>query len=258
MLRAFTNGEEGEAAAIEQLIDERLMIQEAQRRGIGVSEAEVDAQVEARARGAGMTGSQFRQVMRQSGFDPETFEEFLVARIAWQRIVQARFRATVSVSEQDVAAALDTREVTGEEQTATEYMLQQIIFVIPSGAAAGTQAQRQREAVAFRDAFQSCDHSIQQAGGAVGIVVKPPVRREESQLTQEMREVLAAMNAGGITGPDRIAEGLQLIAICAKNEIAGQTEATTQVREEIANERGELLARRYLRDLRSDAVIEYR
>jgi peptidyl-prolyl cis-trans isomerase SurA len=30
------------------------------------------------------------------------------------------------------------------------------------------------------------------------------------------------------------------------------------VRDEISGERGQLLARRYLRDLRSDAVIEYR
>ncbi len=53
-------------------------------------------------------------------------------------------------------------------------------------------------------------------------------------------------------------EGIQIVAVCAQNAIAGQTEAALEAREEISSERGQLLARRYLRDLRSDAVIEYR
>ena len=55
-----------------------------------------------------------------------------------------------------------------------------------------------------------------------------------------------------------MAEGFQILGVCAKNEIAGRTQAAEEVREELGSERGQLLARRYLRDLRSDAVIEYR
>ena len=49
-----------------------------------------------------------------------------------------------------------------------------------------------------------------------------------------------------------------MLGICAKTQIAGRSQATEEVREELGSERGQLLARRYLRDLRSDAVIEYR
>jgi peptidyl-prolyl cis-trans isomerase SurA len=73
-----------------------------------------------------------------------------------------------------------------------------------------------------------------------------------------LKEALAALDVGGTTEPERVVEGFQIVAICAKTEIAGQTEATLEVREELTQERGQLLARRYLRDLRSDAVIEYR
>lgn len=258
MLRTFTQGREGEAAAIEQLIDEVLMMQEAERRSVTVSDAEVESEFAGRARAADLTTAQFAQAVRQAGFDPETFKDFLRARLAWQRIVQARFRATVDISDQEVTAALTGRETDGPDAVATEYLLQQIIFVIPAGAGAAAEAQRRQEANAFRDAFTGCENSLAQAGGAVGIVVKPPMRREEGQLSAGLKEMLAALEVGGITEPDRVEEGIQLVAVCARNEIAGQTEAAVEVREELAAERGELLARRYLRDLRSDAVIEYR
>ena len=259
MVTVFSGGQQGEPTATNQLIDEALMLQEARRLRRVASEAEVDEEYARRASQAELTAAQFTQAIRQAGFDPETFRDFLRANISWAAIVRARFRATVSVTEQDVAAALLGREETPEEERASvEYLLRQIVFVVPEGAGSGVEAEQRREATAFRSAFQSCDQALEQAGGRSGIVVRPPVRREASQLPADLRSELAGLEVGGITAPDRVPEGIQLLAICARNEITGQTETDVEVRQEISSERGQLLARRYLRDLRSDAVIEYR
>lgn len=258
MLSVFTRGQQGEKQAIDQLIDEALMMQEAARRNVKVSEEEVEQEFAERASQTRMNSTQFSQAMRQSGIDPQTFRDFLQANMAWREVVRARFRATVDVTEQDIAAALTGRPAEGEERTLSEYMLQQIVFVVPSGAGASIEAERRNEATAFRRGFTSCDSSVQQASGRPGVVVRPTVRREESQVTGELRDAILALPVGGITEPQRIPEGFQLVALCEKNAIAGQTQATEAVREEISSERGKLLARRYLRDLRSDAVIEYR
>lgn len=259
MMNLFTRGQQGEKQAIDQLIEERLMLQEAKRRNVNVGDAEVDQEFANRARAAKLTADQFNQAFRQAGINPQTFKEFLRANLAWAQVVRARFRATISVTEQDVAAALTKREAPeGDQQTAMEYRLQQILFVVPEGAGSGVEAQRRSEANAFRAAFQGCDQSLQQVAGTPGIVVKPQVRREAGQLGPALKEALAKLEVGGTTEPERVAEGVQFVAICAKNAIAGQTEAAIEAREDISNERGQLLARRYLRDLRSDAVIEYR
>jgi peptidyl-prolyl cis-trans isomerase SurA len=89
-------------------------------------------------------------------------------------------------------------------------------------------------------------------------VVKPIVRREEGQLSGPMKEQLANTAIGKTTTPERVPEGFQVIAVCGKSAIAGQSRAGEDVRAELTNERGQLLARRYLRDLRSDAVIEFK
>lgn len=73
-----------------------------------------------------------------------------------------------------------------------------------------------------------------------------------------LKEQLTKVSVGEITGPERVDEGYQLVAVCAKKEIPGQTVASEAVREELSSEKGQLMARRYLRDLRSDAVIDYR
>ncbi len=258
MVRTFTRGQQGEKAAIEQLIDERLMVQEAERRRVQISDDEVEAEFAIRARAAKLSPAQFSQAMRQAGFDPQTFKDFIRANLGWSRIVRSRFRATVNITDRDVAAALTGREAEEADRKATEYLVQQIVFVVPEGAGSGTQAQKRREAAAFRSEFQGCDQTLQLVAGRPGVVVKQPVRREEGQLTPDLRAKLAALDVGGITEPNQIKEGYELLGVCAKNEIAGQTEAAVEARQELSSERGALLARRYLRDLRSDAVIEYR
>ncbi len=260
MLRLFTGGKEGEKQAIDQLIDEKLMLQEAARRHVDVTDADVDQELASRASNTKMTASEFTQALRRSGLDPSSFRQFLRANIAWGQIVRARFRATVSITDQDVTAALNAEHGNSgsQQQAAIEYMVQPIVFIVPSGSSGAVVNERLNAANAFRAKFQGCDHSLEQAGGSPVIVVKPSIRREESGLPDDIKTALAGTEVGKTTKPERISEGFQILGVCAKNTIAGETEAAVAVRQEITGERGKLLARRYLRDLRSDAVIEYR
>ena len=129
MLKVFSRGQQGEKLAIEQLIDEILMLQEAKLRNMEMTDAEVEEEFARRAKSANLSAEQFSQAMRQAGFDPQTFKNFLRANMSWRQIVSARFRASENVSDLDVAAALTNREPAEDDGAATqvayEYMLQQ-------------------------------------------------------------------------------------------------------------------------------------
>ena len=86
MLRVFSRGTQGDKEAVEQLIDERLMLQEAARLRMVVSDAEVDEEFADRAKKAGTTPEVFGQAMRQAGVDPETFRAFLRANKLSNRV----------------------------------------------------------------------------------------------------------------------------------------------------------------------------
>lgn len=262
MLTLFTRGKQGAKDATDQLIEERLMLQEAKRRSMQMGEAEIDEEVAKRAKGSNLSADQFQQAMRSAGVDPKTFRAFLSANMSWSRIVRARFQATEKVSDQDVTAAVAKRkpstDAVGAPVTISEYMLQPILFIVPAGAAAGTEGRMQKEAVAFRGAYQGCDQAVQQAAGKPGVLVKPTVRRDELSLPKPIRDELAALAVGGIGSPQKVDTGIQLLAICSKQAISGASSVSEAVRTELTSERGNLLARRYLRDLRADAVIEYK
>jgi peptidyl-prolyl cis-trans isomerase SurA len=258
MLALFSRGEEGEKDALEQLVDERLMVQEAKRVGMLAGDAEVDEEFADRAKNVKLSTEQFSQALQQRGVDPKTFKDFLRANMSWNKIVRARFRARETVTDQDIASALTTRKIEGPLEEVYEYLLQPIVFVVPEKAGDGAAAQREGQANAFRSNFQGCGQSLQQASTIKGVVVKPTVRREQHELSGSIREELEALDVGGITKPYRVDDGVQMIAVCEKRTISGQTKATEEVRDELNDKRGQLLARRYLRDLRSDAVIEYR
>ena len=257
MLKAFTRGQQGEKQAIDQLVDEALMMQEAGRRKVSVSDDEVAAEFANRASQTKMSPTQFEQAMRQSGIDPQSFKDFLRANMAWREVVRNRFRATINITDQDVTAALGDNAAPGAN-TASEYMLQQILFVVPEKSSNSVVAERQREANAFRSRYKGCNTAMDVVGGRPGVVIRPTVRREDSQITGAVRDSVLSLQVGGITAPQRIDEGFQMIALCEKRAIAGQTAASNETREKLSNERGLLLARRLLRDLRSDAMIDYR
>jgi peptidyl-prolyl cis-trans isomerase SurA len=257
-LQLTTRGRAGEKQAIEELIDERLKLQEARRRNVTIPDSAIEEAFAGMASRAQITPSQLQQALIQEGVNPDTLKSRIRAELAWAEVVRARFRATVRITEQDVANALAGRQDAQQASALQEYDVQPIIFVVPEKASEALVAQRKREADAFRSRFASCDRTLEQAKGLRDVVVRPTVRREESQIDDATRKILAKTAVGSTTPVEKIEEGFQVLAVCAKRALEGRTTESEEVRSELLNERGQLMARRYMRDLRSDAVIEYR
>jgi len=259
LLRLTTRGRAGRSQAIEDLIDERLKMQEAARQRITITDAEVDRAFGQIASRAKLTPARLSQALRRSGVNPQTLKDRLRAEIAWSRIVRARFQATVKITERDVAEALAGKETTADADTGiSQFDLQPIIFVIPAKASKGYIAQRRREAEAFRSRFAGCDQALDQAKKLKGVVVKPKTRRTSENLRGATGESIAQTEVGKATRPEKVPQGYQLLGVCAKRDLAGQSMAAEEVRDKLSNERGSRMARGFLRDLRANAVIEYR
>lgn len=259
LLRLTSRGRAGRKQAIEDLIDEQLKMQEAARLRITVSDEEIDRAYGRFASRAKLTSARLSQVLRQSGVNPQTLKDRLRSEIAWSRIVRARFQAAVKITERDVAEALAGKETTDDDDTGiSQFDLQQIIFVIPADASKGHISQRLREAESFRSRFAGCDQALDQAKKLKGVVVKPKIRRTTDDLRGPTAESIAKTEVGKATRPEKVPQGFQILGVCAKRDLANQTTASEGVRDKLANERGSRMAQRFLRDLRSQAIIEYR
>ncbi|WP_169738453.1 peptidylprolyl isomerase [Afifella pfennigii] len=257
-LRLTSQGRAGRKQAVDELIEESLKLQEAKRRNITPSEQQVSQAFATIAKRANMPPSGLESALRQAGVNPSTLKDRIRSEIAWGEVVRARFRATVRISETDVAEALGGQAPLEAEGGVVEWEAQPIVFIVPENSSTGVAAQKKREAEAFRGRFKGCDQTLEQTRGMQGVLVMPNIRREVKQFPENLQAELKRADVGKALSPIQVEEGFQVFGLCSKRTVAGSSEAAEEIRQELANERGQLLARRYLRDLKSDAVIEFR
>ncbi|WP_177176708.1 peptidylprolyl isomerase [Faunimonas pinastri] len=261
LLKLTSHGKAGEKQAVDELIDETLQMQEAQKRGIKVSDQELAQAFGQIAQRTKLPPEKLEMALRQSGVDPQSLKNRIKAQLLWSQVVRARFRATVQISDRDISQALAKKGDAAEEnkkESISSYDVQPVVFVVPKQNGSGVESQRQQEANSFRARYKGCDTALAVAKAFPGAVVRPTVRRDETEVNPDTAKELAATPIGGVTKPVRIDTGFQVLGVCAKRSVPGQSKAADKVKDELANEQGDLLARRYLRDLRADAVIQYR
>ena len=132
------------------------------------------------------------------------------------------------------------------------------MFVVPDGSPAAVYTQRRREAEAFRQRYTGCDNALAQAQALKGVVVKDIGRRDASQLLGPQGDLIKKTPAGKTAPPDQIAGGIELIAVCATKDIQTNAAARAEVQNSLFLKQAGDLGKDYLKELRDDAIIEYR
>ncbi len=251
-----------EATALEELVDERLRFQEAKRRKIEVSEAQVDAAFANIGARVHLTPDQLRQALGQSGIEVATLRQRLKGQILWQQMVMQRFQQSVSVSDQDVVKALQKQGIkegaAAPDQQTNEYSIQEIVFVVPASAGKAGLDARIREAEQMRAKFTGCDTLLEQAKAYKETVVKNMGKRTEDELPPIFVPLLTDTPAGKLTKAVPTPQGAEMLAVCDKRVVAGNLVERSKVENEIREQQGQVLARQYTQELRRFAVIEYK
>jgi peptidyl-prolyl cis-trans isomerase SurA len=254
-LKLISGGRFGEQRAIEELIDEQLKMQEAKRRNVTIPESEVDQAFARIAKSTKLTPDKLTQALTQQGVNPVTLKNRIRADLAWNRIVRADARTALTITEQDVADALGG-EVEQETEIA-EYTVRPIVFVVPKSSSKSYDAQRKQEAESFRGQLESCDQAETLAKGLRDVTIRTPKRVDERQLGEDA-EIISTTPVGKATAPRKTQIGYEMFAICEKKSIKGTSMESAEARNKLQGEAGERFARRKLRDLKSEAMIEYR
>ena len=81
------------------------------------------------------------------------------------------------------------------------------------------------------------------------------VRVGDLQANQQMFEQIPKLAIGGTAGPFRVAEGLQVVALCSKVGADGLP-TRDAISQQILLQKLEAAGRRYMRDLRRQATID--
>ncbi len=130
--------------------------------------------------------------------------------------------------------------------------------MVSPGSSAAIYTQRRREAEAFRQRFQGCDKSLEQAKQLRGVVVKELGRRDSTQLNDPQGQDIQKTPVGKTAAPVKTDQGIELIAVCATKQIHSTAAARAQVTNDLYIKQAKDLGKDYMAELRKAAIIEYR
>ena len=90
------------------------------------------------------------------------------------------------------------------------------------------------------------------------VAVRDPVIKSSADLQQALRDILDKTEVGHLTPPEQTTEGVQMFAVCSKKELKSDAPGLKQMRNEIFDKKFDAKAKRYIADLRRQAMIEYK
>lgn len=245
--------------ALEELIDERLKIVTAERFGITADKDEIEKMFARMGTRSGRTPEQLTQALSQSGLDARMLKTKMRADYVWNNYVRGRYSSAATVRDSDVFAALSTKgEDLTRAQRTTEYTIRQIVLVIGRTADAGQRSQRMAEANSLRKAFADCETGVDTARAMRETVVRDPVIRTSADMSAQVRKLMDETPVGHMTPPEVTRVGIEMVAICARREVVGESAQKREVRNELETKQFDAISKRLLADARKTAMIQYR
>jgi peptidyl-prolyl cis-trans isomerase SurA len=157
-----------------------------------------------------------------------------------------------------IIAVQDSRKILSADPRNAVLSLKQVSIAFPAGT---TKQQAEARVAQFALAARNvggCGGADRIAGELNGdLVQSDQVKLRE--LPPALQEIMLPMQVGQATPPfGSIEEGVRILVMCGRDEVDPTAPSFEQVFEQLNEERVNMRARRYLRDLRRDAVIEFR
>lgn len=138
---------------------------------------------------------------------------------------------------------------------ATQVSLKQVMVELPENATPEQVSAASSRLTSLQPQL-TCDNMIQRATSEQGLLGSDLGESDVRNLAPQFQQVAASGAVGSVSGPVRTPLGLHLVGVCGRRLGGPQAPTYEQVERRMQTEGLSLLGRRYIRDLRADALIE--
>ncbi len=243
--------------AKEQMIEQALKLSEADRLGYSASDTQVNAAFTRFAKGNKMSDKQMEKALDQSGVGADHFKEFIKTQMTWPKLVEARFSTSGGrMSTEELVKNMLERG--GEKPTTTEYILQQVIFVVPQSKRSAILNRRKKEASNMRSRFVGCDSSHEFAKGLLDVSVRDLGRIMQPELPKNWKAAVEKTPEGGTTPVQVTEQGVEFLAVCRARQVSDDLAAEMVFRSEKQDsDESNANSEKFLKELQEKARISY-
>jgi peptidyl-prolyl cis-trans isomerase SurA len=243
---------------INELIDEKVKIREGKKFGVDPTAADIDQSYAAMSSRMRITPDQLTKSLESQGIRPDTLKARMKAEMVWTSLIRGRYKESLQVGEKDVVAAV---EVSGDDKLQTEafeYKMQPIVLIVPRGSAPAAVEARHKEAEALRNRVQTCDEANALFKSMQNAAIRETVTKTSADIPAVLREVLDKTPVGHLTPPEVTKQGVEMVALCARNPTTVDTPKKKEIRDKMYVQKYEAKSKSYLQEVRKAAMIEYR
>lgn len=223
MLELFNTPGDLDQLAREQLIEDRLKMQELRRAGMRLTDSALRSEMEGFASRANLPYDQFLQVLQQNGVSQETLRDFVRVGVSWRDYVRTKFGSSVQIRDIDRQRALGS-----SSGTEIQVLLSEIIIPAPPQLAARAQAEARRIAgLRSTSAFSAAARRVSALPSAPrgGRLSWVPITNFPPQL----RPLLLNLGQNEVTAPIQIPNGIALFQLRGIREVQGKSPAPEEI-----------------------------
>ena len=231
-------------------IDEKLKLQEAKKNKIVVSQKELTSAIRNFEKSNGMAPGQLDQILIQAKVSPKVWITQIEADLAWKKLISMKGYNKISVGEYEIKRAYDDVK---KDMKTKKYMLSEIVINKKDAKDIRQLSEVLRQDPRFElYAIQFSQSPSAANGGRLGWVL-------QGKLPSVLEKAVVKLKAGEVSDP--IAYGNDYYIFKMDRIFNPETDAKTlPTRKEIVsfleNKKLEEMATKYMKDLRSRALIE--
>lgn len=196
---------------LQTLIDERLQLQEAKARNIGVSDAEIDAILRDMEQRNNLPAGGLDDFLAERGIEKTTLESQIRANLGWRKLIRARFQRQAEVGEEEIDEAMRNLQAASDKP---RNLVAEIFLAVDDPASeekVRQSALRIMQQIRNGGRFDELARAFSQnaaaaSGGDLGWLV-------QGQLDDQLEEAITTMQPGEISGPIRSGAGYHIILL---------------------------------------------
>jgi peptidyl-prolyl cis-trans isomerase SurA len=238
--------------ALEELIEERLKMQEATRLNVVAEKDDVDRIVNGMAERNKMTPAQFAEHISKMGANIAGMRQRIKVSLSWADVIRRLYGHQIAVTSRDI----DRFVATAEGQDDVELRVHRILLAVPPDQK--QIAKRLSDAEAVRAKFDNCKSTSTLAGSVSGARFDDLGERRPGTIPEPTRSLLLAAHDNEMLPPTIGEGGVELWAVCSRKIIKAEDAKRQTAESELRQKEFEVLSKKHLKDLRQDAHIEFR
>jgi peptidyl-prolyl cis-trans isomerase SurA len=242
--------------AQEELLEEKLKMQEARRLGTVVSDDDVEKVIKGIAERNKVTPAQFAQNLKNMGSDISVMRARFQAAFSWRDVIRRKYAGQISINQRDIDKLMLQSTKAGEDTA--ELQIQKITLPLPAKLDQAALAQRLADADGMRRKFAGCKTTGQIAASLPGAKFEDLKYIRPSTVSEPTRSFLTSAKEGEMLPPQTGSTGIEVYTLCARRDLKIDDKKREEAQAELQSRELEQLAKRHLRDLRQDAHIEMR